>query len=515
MKILDERTFADCVDPIQESAGVGGWKKVEVIDDLYKGKQGYVSNEYIKNCVSPNTHKIALDVQNQLHCLSYEQSDTVCKGNSYNEVVAMVRDIQQRARIEKQSSGVVSPINGDVPLVNGAIAGSHADPGACQRSTSIDSRIPLLSPQYPFGDLEKRVVDWNWGRTLSWRKIFSPWRTQEVQGDVETLNFDIHFQKIEAMKRALTLGPFTMSVVVCGDFKYDLDEHYVITFQGCPSADKLDDDALAAQNIELVRVTVVGYEHAAQSYDSPHWLVQLPWGADWGNQGFARLAMDRHATPYYGYAAMLLTRPHDSIFNPLLPKWNHARLRLGDGSAFNKRASSTEGSGTACTITEGVCSWESGSSLVLKKPSDLPPLYAFEKIELVLIKNNAASNPAPETLRFSVRLQREGDEQPQATNSVSKQVTWRPQVGKSAQSGVWEARVVLDVPRIASSATYSLLEVELLEGSDVGLREAHLFDIDDQLSASFRDEGVTLEDGAALVSCASLAALLALFVALF
>ena len=26
----------------------------------------------------------------------------------------------------------------------------------------------------------------------------------------------------------------------------------VITFQGCPSADKLDDDALAAQNIELV-----------------------------------------------------------------------------------------------------------------------------------------------------------------------------------------------------------------------------------------------------------------------
>lgn len=145
----------------------------------------------------------------------------------------------------------------------------------------------------------------------------------------------------------------------------------------------------------------------------------------------------------------------------------------------------------------------------------LPPLYAFEKIELVLIKNNAASNPAPETLRFSVRLQREGDEQPQATNSVSKQVTWRPQVGKSAQSGVWEARVVLEVPRIASSATYSLLEVELLEGSDVGLREAHLFDIDDQLSASFRDEGVTLEDGAALVSCASLAALLALFVALF
>ena len=95
-------------------------------------------NVDIKNCVSPNTHKIALDVQNQckwiifsvvvvkkkivllkktafffakVHCLSYEQSDTVCKGNSYNEVVAMVRDIQQRARIEKQSSGVVSPIS--------------------------------------------------------------------------------------------------------------------------------------------------------------------------------------------------------------------------------------------------------------------------------------------------------------------------------------------------------------------------------------------------------------------
>lgn len=48
---------ADCVDPIQESAGVGGWKKVEVIDDLYKGKQGYVSNE----CKTKNTKKKILN----------------------------------------------------------------------------------------------------------------------------------------------------------------------------------------------------------------------------------------------------------------------------------------------------------------------------------------------------------------------------------------------------------------------------------------------------------------------
>ena len=87
---------------------------------------------------------------------------------------------------------------------------------------------------------------------------------------------------VDQLKVAIKLGPVAASLTTANKV-FQFYKGGVITSPECSTVDTPVDSA----------VTIVGYGHDAH-LNLDYWLIKNSWGKTWGDEGFARIAIDDH-----------------------------------------------------------------------------------------------------------------------------------------------------------------------------------------------------------------------------